>query len=259
MQNDSVAKTVIVAAVLCVFCSVLVSTAAIKLKPMQKENKALDIKKNLLLSAGLLTSDNPSKEDITEAFKAIETQVINLDNGDVTDIDPLTFDAKKAAKDPKQNKIIDNGKDLARIKVRAKYGKVYIVKKGDAIDLIVLPINGKGLWSTLYGFMALAPDTKTIRGFGFYEHAETPGLGGEVDNPKWKASWIGKIALDQDFNPIIDVVKGMVDPKHANASSQIDGLSGATLTANGVEGLVQYWLGEDGYGPYLEKLRTKLN
>ena len=124
------------------------------------------------------------------------------------------------------------------------------------LSFFVLPINGKGLWSTLYGFIALAADTRTVKGIGFYEHAETPGLGGEVDNPNWKASWAGKTAMDENFKPIIRLVKGAVNPSSPTASSEIDGLSGATITAVGVTGLVQYWLGEDGFGPYLAQFRA---
>ena len=58
-----------------------------------------------------------------------------------------------------------------------------------ALDLVVLPVHGLGLWSILYGFVALDADLETIRGLTYYEHKETPGLGGEVDNPRWKSLW----------------------------------------------------------------------
>ena len=124
---------------------------------------------------------------------------------------------------------------------------------GDTVDQIVLPVYGKGLWSTLYGFLALAADTRTVRGITFYQHAETPGLGGEVDNDDWKAQWIGRVALDDEYQPQIDVVRGVADP---DTDYQVDGLSGATITSNGVEGLVDYWLGDDGFGPFLERFRN---
>src|SRR5690606_9011452 len=65
-----------------------------------------------------------------------------------------------------------------------------------ALDMVVLPIEGKGLWSTMYGFLALDSDLKTIRGLTFYQHGETPGLGGEIDNPRWKSVWVGREAFD---------------------------------------------------------------
>lgn len=256
MQNDSVFKTVTVALILCIVCSIMVSGSAISLKPMQERNKRFDIKKNLLLASGLIKDSNVSKQEVDEAFKSIETKVIDVSTGEeVSDINPDTYDQREAAKDPKQNVKIPGDRDLAHIKVRAKYAKVYLVKEGGQVKMIVLPIHGKGLWSTLYGFIALNSDTRTIKGIGFYQHGETPGLGGEVDNPRWKAQWEGKMAYTSDFEPVIQVIKGTVNPKSSQAKYQIDGLSGATLTSNGVTNLVRYWLGSSGYGTYLEKFR----
>lgn len=257
MQKDSTAKTILVAFLLCMVCSVLVSTAAVKLKSRQIENKKLDIKKNLLMATKLIDS-TATKEVINETFKNVETKIVDLETGEfVTDVDVETFDAVKASKDPKRNVIIPSDKDLGKIKKRSKLEKVYFIKDGSQIAQIVLPVNGKGLWSTLYGFLALAPDTKTILGLGFYQHGETAGLGGEVDNPKWKAQWGGKVAFDNDWNPVVKVVKGSVIPSSTNAQHQVDGLSGATITSNGVTGLVNYWLGGHGFGPFLSKLRER--
>jgi Na+-transporting NADH:ubiquinone oxidoreductase subunit C len=256
MQNASTGKTILVAFLLCVVCSVLVSTAAVQLKSRQVENKKLDIKKNLLLATKLITAE-ATAADINDAFKNIETKIVNLETGEiVTDINPEEFDAVKASKDPERNVKIPSSKDKAGIKRRSKLEKIYYVKEDGAITQVVLPVNGKGLWSTLYGFMALSPDTTTVLGLGFYQHGETPGLGGEVDNPKWKAQWSGKIAFDGNWNPVLKVIKGSVNPSNTDASHQIDGLSGATITSNGVTGLVRYWLGDHGFGPFLAKFRA---
>ncbi len=131
---------------------------------------------------------------------------------------------------------------------------VYIVVEEGKTSKFILPIYGRGLWSTMYGFMALDRDLKTIRGFTFYEHGETPGLGGEVDNPRWKATWEGKRAFDDEWNLKIQVIKGRVDSSSSEAIYQVDGLSGSTITTRGVNNLVRFWLGEDGYGPFLKKL-----
>ena len=132
---------------------------------------------------------------------------------------------------------------------------------------MILPIYGKGLWSTLYGFIAVDADGQTIRGITFYEHGETPGLGGEVENPAWKALWPGKSAfsaeeikgssLDHLPTPIIQVAKGQVTSETVQAEHKVDGLSGATITSNGVTALVRYWLGPDGFGSYLHQLRSE--
>lgn len=255
MQNDSTGKTLLVAFLLCLVCSVLVSTAAVKLKDRQTENKKLDIKKNLLLAAKLI-GPKATREEINSAFGNVEAKIVNLETGEfVTDVDVETFDAVKASKDPKQNVKIPSDKDIAKIKRRSKFEKIYFIKENGQIAQVVLPVNGKGLWSTLYGFMALAPDTKTVLGLGFYQHGETAGLGGEVDNPKWKAVWNNKVAFDNDWNPVLKVVKGSVIQGTNTSQHEVDGLSGATITSNGVTGLVNYWLGSHGFGTFLAKFR----
>ncbi|WP_419168323.1 Na(+)-translocating NADH-quinone reductase subunit C [Halobacteriovorax sp.] len=250
MSNDSTAKTLIVATILCVVCSVVVSWSAVSLRPLQEENKALDIKKNLLMTAGIVES-TAQKKEIEEAYKQIEAKLVDLKTGEyVTDIKPSEYDANKAAKDPKRNYKIPSEEDLGNIKVRAKYGKVYFVKDGEETKSVVFPIHGKGLWSTMYGFLVLETDLNTVKGIGFYAHGETPGLGGEIDNPQWRAVWPGKKIFGENGNPQIQVIKG----EARDASKfDIDGLSGATLTANGVTGTVRYWMGDDAYGPFIDK------
>lgn len=257
MSNDSTSKTLIVAACLCVACSVLVSTAAVLLKPTQVKNKRLDVKKNLLLAAGLIDSPKVTENQIKEAFEQIETKLIDLSTGkEVTDMDSSTYDLEKADKDPSMATSIPRAEDIARIKMRAKVRPVYLVKESGKVSQIILPFHGKGLWSTMYGFLSLAPDTKTVKGIGFYQHGETPGLGGEIDNKKWQASWQGKKVLSDSYKPTIDVIKGSVDSSMDGAISKIDGLSGATLTSNGVEDSVNYWLSNGGYGKFLAIFRA---
>lgn len=257
MSNDSTAKTLTVAAFLCVACSVLVSTAAVKLKPTQVKNKRLDVKKNLLLAAGLLESPKASEAQIKEAYSKVEAKLVDLSTGEeVTDMDASTFDLEKADKDPKMAISINADSDIAKIKTRSKIRPVYLIKEGGRVSQIILPFHGKGLWSTMYGFLSLAPDTQTVKGIGFYQHGETPGLGGEIDNKKWQASWEGKKVLSSDYQPTIDVIKGSVDPSMEGAISKIDGLSGATLTSNGVEASVNYWVSNNGYGKFLARFRA---
>jgi Na+-transporting NADH:ubiquinone oxidoreductase subunit C len=242
-------KTLLVAFLLCIVCSVLVSTAAVKLKPMQEANKKLDVKKNLLVAAGMVSS-TATKEEIDKAYSNVKPLLVDLATGDVVEGDIENYDQKKAAKDPKQNLRIKGADDFGGIKMRAKIAKAYLIKEGGETSMIVLPVHGKGLWSTMYGFLVLDPSTTTVKGIGYYAHGETPGLGGEIDNPTWKASWAGKKILDENFVPVLTVVKGA-----AKTETEIDGLSGATLTANGVTGTVKYWLGENGFGPFLAKFR----
>lgn len=254
LPNDSRKKTFVVAFVLCLICSIAVSTAAVVLKPVQDKNKQLDKQRNIVAIAGLAQEGR----SVDEAFKQVEAKIVDLQTGEYVEqgIDPKTFDARAAAVDPKQNVVLSKDQDIASIKRRAKYATVYLVKDEQGkVQKVVLPISGYGLWSTLYGFLALQSDANTIVGLGFYEHAETPGLGGEVDNPDWKAQWVGKKVFDDQGNIAIRITKSPVAATDPRAVYDIDALSGATLTSNGVNNLVHFWLGPDGFGPYLQKLR----
>lgn len=252
-NKDSIKSTIIVALLLCLVCSVIVSGAAVFLKPLQQANKALDKKTNILLAAGMETEG----QDIEALFEQFTPKVVDLDTGRyVSDVDPATYDQRKAAKDPKQSEALSGDEDIASIGRRANYATVYLLEKDGQLDRVILPVKGYALWSTLYGFLALEGDGNTVAGLGFYEHAETPGLGGEIDNPRWKALWPGKKLFDANGTLAVDLVKGSVDPNSPKAVHQVDGLSGATLTTNGVENLLWFWLGENGFGPYLNNLRA---
>jgi Na+-transporting NADH:ubiquinone oxidoreductase subunit C len=258
MSNDSVGKTLFVALTICAVCSVLVSGAAVALRPLQEQNRKLDIRKNLLLASGLIENSNASKEDIDKAFEQVESMVVDLSTGEVVkDISPEEFNQKKASTDPKMSKTIASSKDKAGIKRRAKYAKVYEVIKNGEVSMIVLPVHGKGLWSTMYGFVAISPDASTVKGLGFYQHGETPGLGGEIENKRWQKIWEGKKIYSENFEPQIEVVKGAVNSNTPNKEYKVDGLSGATITSNGVTGMMHYWFGDDGFGTYLAQKREK--
>jgi len=252
-NKDSIKSTITVALLLCLVCSIVVSGAAVLLKPMQQANKALDKKTNILLAAGIETEGL----DVNVLFEQFTPKVIDLDTGRyVSDVDATTYDQRKASKDPKQSDALSGEDDIASINRRAKYATVYLLEKDGQLDRIILPVKGYALWSTLYGFLALEADGNTVAGLGFYEHAETPGLGGEIDNPRWKALWPGKKMFDANGTLAVDLIKGSVDPSNPKAIHQVDGLSGATLTTNGVENLLVFWLGENGFGPYLNNLRA---
>ena len=252
MANDSIQKTFGVATLLCVVCAIVVSSAAVMLRPAQQANKLLDLKTNILASAGLLKEG----VDVETQFEQITTRIVDMETGRFTDaVDVATYDQRKASKDPALSVELSGDEDIAKIKRRAKYSSVYIVEGEQGIEKIILPIKGYGLWSTMYGFLALESDLQTVAGIGFYEHAETPGLGGEIDNPNWKASWIGKQAYSQG-DLVLNVIKGRVDMERAGSEYQVDGLAGATLTTRGVDKLVKYWLGDSGFQPLISYLKS---
>ena len=254
MSRDSTAKILTVAFLLCVICSILVSAAAVGLSERQERNKAAEKKKNILMAAGLYDED----VSLDEQFSTIQTRIVDLQTGKFTDdFDVASFDSRVAAREPETRFVIPEGQDLAGIKAHSRYQDVYLVMDGDTLQQVILPVYGKGLWSTMYGFISLDADMTTVVGFAFYEHGETPGLGGEIDNPNWKKLWPGKRIYDDQGETRIEVVKGTVDRGSANAIYQVDGLSGATLTARGVGNLLQYWMGQNGYRPLLAKLKQE--
>jgi len=241
------------AAAVCGVSSIFVSGSAVLLKDRQAENKILDRQSKVLVVAGLMEEgEKLGRDEILKRFdENITPEVINLQTGEpVEGVDPAEFDQQKAAQDPAtSHEAADNPAKVRRLPENAL---VYQVKKGDELQKIVIPVEGKGLWSTLYGYLALASDGNTIEGITFYQHGETPGLGGEVDNPGWKALWKDRKAYGKDGDPKIAVKKGQAGPPSEDPY-EVDGLSGATLTSRGVTNLVQFWLGDQGFGPYLDK------
>ncbi|MGO3046380.1 Na(+)-translocating NADH-quinone reductase subunit C [Psychrobacter celer] len=253
------AKTISVALTLCLVCSVLVSAVAVGLKPAQIENARLDRNKNILVAAGMYNAESDTASDVAERFKDFDVEIIDLNKGDYLDDEALkaagipdrnAYDASQATKNQALSEDLGDN-DPAGIGRKPKYAKVY-VKSDDAgnPEMVVLPIQGYGLWGTIYGFLTLESDMNTIKGISFYEHKETPGLGARIEEPEWRAQWSGIQSYDEDGNVATGVTKAGT-PK----DNWVDGISGATLTGRGVSNMIQFWLGEQGYKPYLDKLR----
>ena len=262
-MSSSFKKTLLVAFSICFIASILVSTAAVGLKPIQDNNKKIDLLKNILI-VGDIYEDGI---DINKVYEEkITPEIIELKTGNVIPkeqydklVNTEDFDILKVANSEKWGTKIPEDKDIAKIKRKPKVMIIYKVMNNDEVEKYILPIYGKGLWSTMFAFISLNKDLHTIEGISFYEHGETPGLGGEVDNPKWKKLWVGKQAYDVNGNLKIRVIKRKVDPDSPEAKYEVDGLSGATLTTNGVNNLVRFWLGDEGYGPFIKKLRGEMN
>lgn len=258
-STDSVKRTLVIAFSLCVVCSILVSGAAVVLKPAQDANKILDRNKNILSAAGLYDPDLHADEEVDSLFAQFTPRLVDLENGRFLSesevaglgIDLTTYDPRKAVNDARYSRALHADEDIANIKRQLLYPMVYVVGEGDAIEQIVLPINGYGLWGILYGFIALEGDGNTVDGIGFYELKETPGLGAEVTNPTWRGQWSGKKIFDDQGGVALQVVRGS-----GSGQSEISGLAGATLTSRGVENLIQFWMGDNGFGPLLARLRN---
>lgn len=251
IEKDSVGGTLLVAFLVCLVCAVVVSTAAVALRPLQEQNRKLDRQINILRAADMYEPGI----DVEKAFATIERRFVDFDTGELVEM-PDSYDQRSASRDPETSRRLED--DPASIRRQAKVGEVYLARTEDgALNRIILPVHGYGLWSTMYGFLALQPDAQTVAGLGFYEHGETPGLGGEIDNPRWQENWEGKKLFDNDGDVAIQVIKGSVDAGTADREHKIDGLSGATLTSNGVNNMVRFWVGEQGFGPFLDRMQEK--
>lgn len=260
MPGESVRKTIGVALGVSLVCSILVSATVVSLNRMQEENAKKTKIRNVLMDLDLLREG----EGIEDVQKRTQRILIDMGTGGeipkeryAETLDPEAFELKAVAGNPQYTKEIASERDIAGIRRMPRYMVVHLVKENDAVVKYVFHIYGRGLYSTLYGVIALGKDLKTVEGISFYEHAETPGLGGEIDNPQWKNTWKGKQAFDDSGSVRIEVLQGLVDASSPDAPYQIDGLSGATYTARGVDQLVKFWLGDNGYGPFLKRLREE--
>jgi len=238
-----VSRTLLVALVLCVVCSLVVSAAAVGLHPLQEANRALDRQRNILLAAGLYTPEH----SVADLFGKVETRWVDLNRG--------TFVAPPGREAREEQMSIPRARDIAGIKTRPRYVEAYVVRSDGKLRSIILPIWGLGLYSTLHGYIALAGDGNTVQGIRFYEHGETPGLGGQVDSSRWLERWPGKRIYGAGDEPRLRLVKGGVSPSGGDATHEVDALTGATLTSRGINHMLEYWFGQDGYGPLLDGLR----
>lgn len=239
-DRDSISNTLIIAIGLSLVCSIIVSSAAIVLKPVQARNEDLFRKQIILDVAGLMEPG----ADVDALFASIDTRTVEVASGTYADNADM-----EATVD------IPDELDIAGIAQRAENIDVYLVTDNGRINQVILPVYGKGLWSTLLGYLSVAPDGNTIKGLRFYSHAETPGLGDQMDKESWRAQVEGKQIYGDDGEPVIRVIKGPVPEGGAGTEHMLDGLAGATLTGNGITGLVQYWTGSHGFGPYLANFR----
>ena len=260
-KSNSNMKTISVALTLCLVCSVLVSAMAVGLKPLQTKNQALDLNKNILVAADLFDPAKDTNADVAQRFADFDVKIVDLTTGDYLADEDLakvgiadrdSYDANQASKNKALSEDLGND-DPAGIGSKPKYAKVFV--KEDASgnpEMVVLPIKGYGLWGTIYGFLTLEGDLNTIKGISFYQHKETPGLGARIEEPKWRAQWTGIHSYDESGNVATGVTKAG-NPK----DNWVDGISGATLTSRGVSNMIQFWLGDRGYKPYLDHLREK--
>jgi Na+-transporting NADH:ubiquinone oxidoreductase subunit C len=256
-RTDGTAYTFAFATAVCVVCALLIAVSAVGLHERQEANAVRYRQENVLIAAGLSApgesfSDAALKERFDANFKV---RLVNLATGEYAPagkLDPATYDQRKARNDPAQSRAAPpNPALVSRLPV---YGVAYVVEKGGHVDQVVLPVEGMGMWGTLYGFIAIDRDGNTIRGLTFYDQKETPGLGGEIGNPRWQALWQGRRMYDANWEPGLTVIKGHAGTPDADPL-RIDGLSGATITSVGVSRLMRFWMSQDGWAPFLRRVR----
>lgn len=257
-RTESTTYTIAFAAAVCVVCGLLVAVSAVALRSKQETNALLYRQKNVLLAAGLVKpgADVPDRELLAILDANVKVRLVDLATGELVpdgSVDARGYDQRRARNDPAQSRTAPP--NAAQVQRLPKLGAVYLVADRGGVDQVVLPVEGVGMWGTLYGFLALDRDGNTVRGLTFYEQKETPGLGGEVANPSWQALWVGRKAYDANWEPKLTVIKGHAGPP-AQDPHRVDALSGATITSNGVARLMAFWLGRDGYGPFLAKFRS---
>jgi len=254
---NSTRYTIIFATVVCVVCALLVSVTAVSLQPRQKANARLYMEKNVLVAAGLVEPGaDVSRGDVEKVFATrIKARLVDIATGELVpegEVDARNYDQRGARNDPATSRLAPaNDAGIRRLPNR---GVVYFVMQEGQVEQVVIGVEGLGMWGTVYGFLSLGRDANTIRGLTFYEHRETPGLGGEISNPSWLVLWDGRKSYDEQGQPKITVIKGQAGPPEKDPL-HVDGLTGATVTSNAITRVMQFWLSDDGYGRFLKRFR----
>jgi len=258
MRRDSVGYILGFSTVVCLVCAIPIAAAAVMLRPRQAENQRVDRLSKVLGVAGLVSpTEELGREEVVKRFADnIIPRVVDAQTGAYVDsIDAANYDQRAASRDPAQSTSAPS--NAAKVLRLPRLLVVYEQRDGDAVKSLILPIQGYGLWSTMYGYIALAADARTISGITFYEHGETPGLGGEIENPRWQARWKGRLAYNDSNRVVVQVIKGVAGPP-ASDPYHVDGLAGATITSRGVSNTLQFWLGPEAFGPFLDRYRSTL-
>jgi len=259
MGKDSPLKALIVVLAVSLACSILVSTASITLKPIQLLNQKVERSRHIVALTGLVPIDKElSNEEILQAVEQLDVRVINIATGEFDDsIDPEQFDTRAAVNNPELSVAIAAADDLARLGRRAQHAIVYLVWEDNELKRTIVPIHGQGMWSTLYGLLALEVDLNTIAAVTFYEQGETAGLGDQITQPDWQAKWQGRQIYNDQGEVHFRVAAGSVADGTPAARHQVDAISGATVTADSVSRLVEFWFGANVYQTFLNNLKNQ--
>ncbi len=248
--NTDPLKTLTIAGIVALTCGVGVSGTAVVLRPVIDANA--DSQRQQRMAAML--QDLPGIGEILReaGAEAVETLVIDLETGErANDTDPASYNRLVLLADPLLSTPLDKSEDLARLGTRENAAPVYLVRREGALALVVLPMRGMGYGGMISAYLALEADLNTVAALAIFEQSETPGLGGRTAEPSWQAQWAGKQVTSQG-DVMIEVVRGV-----AREPYEVDGISGATITGRSVSGMLQFWLGPRGFGPFIDRLREE--
>ncbi len=257
-MTETPIRSLLILLTVALICSVLVSVSAVVLRPIQQQNELIQRYRNIVALTGLVPAgEQLGNEDILSAVNDLDVRVVNLNTGRFEpDMDPELVNARAALNDPELSVPIPSEADAARLGRRAVHEVVYLVWADDQLDRIILPISGQGMWSTLYGYLALEGDLNTIAAVTFYEQTETAGLGDQIQNPDWNARWVGRRLYGNGGAVRFRIAAGPVDDDSPAAVHDVDGISGATVTADAVTALVQFWFAGEGFQPFIAELKS---
>lgn len=257
-ERESVTRTLLVAGGVALFCSLFVSTAVYWLRPIQAVYQSMEQNRAIVSAAGLTAQGAElSDREVVDAYLELDVRLVDLSTGRFVDSDTASnaeFDYRAAMNDPARTQSIPSEQDAAGIGRRPTTMPVYLLREGRALRRIVLPVYGQGMWSTIRGFVGLEPDLATVAGVTFHEHGETPGIGDRIQNDAWLASWRDKRVYSEDGDLVLRIGPGA---GNGTRTDRVDAITGATVTVTAVDALIRYWFGEDGYGPFLARLRRE--
>lgn len=249
LPNDSQAKTFVVAFLVASVSAAAVAFTAVSLKPLQTAN--VEQERQQRMSAMLASVPGLAGILGEVDADALETRIVDLAAGNyAANVDPASFDAEAAAADPMRSTELSPESDIAGIGRRPDLAPVHVVRQDGDLLILVLPVYGTGYQSTIRAYLALEGDLDTIAALSIYEQGETPGLGARIAEPAWQDLWAGKRVADETGEIRIGVVRGPAGDEY-----EVDGITGATRSTMGVSNLVRFWLGPDGFGPFLANLR----
>lgn len=254
-RRDSATRAIVVSAAVALLCSLIVSATVSWLRPIQLARRSGEQDLSILIAAGLVANGTaPEAGEIIDRFLELDPRLVDLDSGHFVNADSsmiAAYDYRAAADDPATSRQIAPSLDLASIGRRPLFMPVYLRYENGMLDRIVLPMYGRGMWSTIHAYLALDGSLTRVVNVHIAEHGETPGIGDRIASPEWLARWSGKLAFDENGSNVLRI-GGSTE---TSPEARVDGITGATVTVTGLDGMVRYWLGEDGYGPFLASLR----